>query len=335
MNYIIWIQFRSIKVINSLLFLLALYVNAFFYMYSHISNYSIMYFVLNLILLVLFYIVNKAFENEFKKSKKDLEILSRSWLNWKDQAIKNILLKKNLYTENIITYKLFRDMYIRKNLAHKDYDDLKNVFIKFIPETFLKEVGKTWIDKISFWVSIKKNLSVMFLDIIWFTTVTEKLDPDKALLLLNIYFDGIVEIIKNNWWYIDKFLGDGIMAIFSWEETNSSIKASLEIQDFIKKITAEGTWKKISIWIWINSWEVILWTIWSNKRMEITIIWDVVNTASRIEWLTRILKSNIIISDATFKNLVNPEDFLIKDLWYKVLRGKKERIKIYWVWEKI
>lgn len=282
-------------------------------------------------LLTLFFIVNKKYEKEFNSRKKDFELLSFSTLNWDNIDIKKLLLKEDSYKENKDTYKLFKNMYIKKNLVAKDYNDLKKTFLKFIPEAFLKEVWRKGADKILLWISLKKNLTVMFLDIIGFTTITEKLAPDRALLLLNIYFDGVVEIIKENWWYIDKFLGDGMMVIFDNIYSDNSIKAAIEVQSFMQKFQVSEIWKKISIWIWINSGEVILWTIWSNNRMEITIIWDVVNTASRLEWLTRIYENNIIISEATYKNILNQENFIISDLWYKTLKWKEKEIRIYWV----
>lgn len=235
------------------------------------------------------------------------------------------------YTENQDAYKILKNMYIKKNLLNKDLNDLKWVFYKFIPETFIKEVWWMWTDKISLWLSVKKHLNIMFLDIIWFSSISENIPPDKALLLLNIYFDWIVEIVNSNWWYIDKFLWDWIMIIFDTQNSDPAIKTSIEIQNFIWKFQVSELWKKISVWIWINSWDVILWTIWSRNRMEITIIWDVVNTASRIEWMTRMYKENIIISEFTYNSIKNKGDFTINEIWYKALKGKKVKIKLYWV----
>lgn len=331
MNYLIRKKTKSIKEINYIYFLLLFFTNCFFYIYDDFKNYIITYFILNIILILSFFIINNRFQKEFKERKKDIETLSYSSLNWNNADIKRLLLKEDKYKENKDTYKLFKNMYIKKNLVAKDYNDLKNVFTKFIPETFLNEVSQKGTNKIPLWFSVKKNLNVMFLDIIWFTTITEKIEPWRALQLLNVYFDGIVEIIKENWWYIDKFLGDGIMVIFDNINSDNVIKVAIEIQNFMQKFQILEIWKKIWIGIWINSWEVILWTIWSNNRMEITIIWDVVNTASRLEWLTRIYQNSIIISESTYKNILNPENFVISDLWYKVLKWKENKIKIYWV----
>lgn len=79
----------------------------------------------------------------------------------------------------------------------------------------------------------------MFLDIMKFTTMSETIaDPQRALLLLNVYFDGIGEIIYSHHGYIDKYLGDGMMAIFNEEDTDEAVLASIEIQDFINKFHA-------------------------------------------------------------------------------------------------
>lgn len=322
---------KSIKFFNCTLFILLIVINSLFYLLDSLNNLDMFYFLVNLFLLIIFFVINKKYEKEQVEWREDMKILNWSILSWKDNEIKNILFKKILFKENEQTYSLFKNTYVKKNLLAKDYEDLKAIFLKFIPEIFLEEAGKMWTNKISLWLSVKKYLNVMFLDIIWFTSITEKLAPDRALLLLNIYFDGIIEIIKGNWWFIDKFLWDGIMIIFDWKTSDQAIKSAIEIQNFMNKFQISEVGRKISVWIWINSWEVILWTIWSTKRMEITIIWDVVNTAARIEWLTRSFKNNIIISDSVFKSIDNVDNFTVQDLWLKTLKGKKKKIKIYGV----
>ncbi len=329
-NLIIKIK-KSILKINQLFFILIIIIDCFFFFSNVLYQHKALFFFINIIMFILFYILNKEYINEFSDWKEHMKTLNGSVLWWRNYEIKNILLKKLSFKENEDTYKLFKNMYVSKNLIAKDYEDLKNVFIKFIPELFLKEIGHMWTDKISLGLSVKKQLNVMFLDIIWFTSMTEKLSPDKSLSLLNTYFEGIVDVIKRNWWYVDKFLWDGIMIVFDGEESDLAIKSAIEIQNFIKKFQISEIWKKISIWIWINSWEVILWTIWSSERMEITIIWDIVNTASRIEWLTRAFRNNILISDKTYNLIKDKSKFTIENLWFNQLKWKKKKIKLYWV----
>jgi class 3 adenylate cyclase len=171
----------------------------------------------------------------------------------------------------------------------------------------------------------------MFLDIIWFTSIAEKLSPNKVLLLLNIYFDGIVEIVKSNWWYIDKFLWDWMMVIFEDKRSDNIIKTAIEIQEFMNKFKISNIWKKINIWIWINSGDVIMWTVGSSERMEITIIWDVVNTASKIEWLTRLFGNKILISGNTYKLIQNKDLYNITNLWKQEIKWREHKIKLFWI----
>lgn len=92
-----------------------------------------------------------------------------------------------------------------------------------------------------------------------FTTVSESIqDPYRALLLLNIYFDGIGDIIYQHHGYIDKYLGDGILAIFDNEYTDDSIRAAIEIQEFIKKFQISTIGRYIEIGIGINTGNVIV-----------------------------------------------------------------------------
>jgi len=171
----------------------------------------------------------------------------------------------------------------------------------------------------------------MFLDIVWFTSLSENIKPERALFLLNIYFDWIWEIIHKYWGYIDKFLWDWIMIIFDEEYSDNALLCSIEIQDFIKKFQISTIWKRINIGIWINSWEVIAWTIWTKKRMDATVIGDNVNTASRLEHLTRKYEDNIIISSNTYDVIQDKEKFNLTLLWKEKLSWKEREVEIYWV----
>lgn len=323
-------KLNSIKLINYVIVLFVIYFNILSYFLTNFNNFKIFFLSINVFLLIIFFLLNLLYDREdiFQK-----EVIKSLVSNEDDKSsktlVKKMLFKKIKYIENKENFKLFKNIYIRNNLAKKDYNDLKSVLTKFIPKVFLDEISDKWTEKISLWISVKKNSHIMFLDIIWFTTISEKLAPERVLLLLNVYFDWILEIIKANNGYVDKFLWDGIMIIFTWDKSDSAINAALEIQSFIKKFNFSEIWKKINVWIWINSWEVIFWTIWSKGRMEITVIWDTVNIASRLESLTRILNEFIIVSENTYNSLENKNDMIINDLWYKELKWKNTKVRVY------
>lgn len=237
--------------------------------------------------------------------------------------------KNALYSENKEISSLIKRSYIKWNLQKKDLVDLNSVFEKFVPKDIYKQIWYRWSEKISLWNWIIKNVTIMFLDIMWFTKISETMTPDRALFLLNIYFDWIGEIIYEHWWYIDKFLWDWIMVLFEHVNSDKAISCALNIQEFIKRFQMSNIWKYLNIWIWINSWEVIMWTVWTKQRMDATVIWDNVNIASRLEWLTRKYDKKIIIGQNTYDIIDNKEIFTINHIWEQKLSWKKQKIKIY------
>ena len=313
----------SIKRINIILFSL-MFLSLSLFIYLHDFNLSLYFISLNIVILFLFLFFNYLYLKEFEKSKDKIKSIIKNNTN-------DLIIKDNYYRENKDNDNLFNNLIVNKNLIKKDYVDLEKVLFTFTSEYFLDQVSEKGRDRVDLWVSIEKDIHVMFLDIIWFTTITEKLKPERALLLLNIYFDWIVEIIKKHWGFIDKFLWDWILAVFTDKSSDKSIEASIEIQKFIKNFRISAIWKNIYVWIWINSWKVIMWTIGSKDRMEVTIIWDVVNTGSRIENFTRKFKEKILISKETFDLIKNKNKFNIKDLWEKILKWKKIKKRIFWV----
>lgn len=233
----------------------------------------------------------------------------------------------NINNENI--YRIFKRFIIKKNILENDYYKLKSNFNKFVPETFINSISKWILENIKIGSNIEKELHIMFIDISWFTTISENLTPNKSLKLLNIYFDWIVEISKENWWYIDKFLWDWIMLIFNEKKSDNVLKTAIEILKLVERINITNFENKINIWIGINSWRAILWTIGSKYRMDITVIWDSVNTASRIEDQTRVEKKWILFSEKTFNLIEKKNLFNIEEIWEKKLKWKKEKIKLF------
>lgn len=227
--------------------------------------------------------------------------------------------------------KIFKKLILKNNLITKDLHDMSEFQKKFLPQDIYAELWIKWSNTINLWNFKIKKIAIMFIDVVWFTSISEQITPERALFLLNIYFDGIGEIIMKNKGYIDKYLWDGIMVIFESENIDDAIKASIEINEFIEKFKIGEIGKKIQIGIGINYGEVILWTIGTKKRMEATVIGDTINTASRLQDLTRNYDCNIIISENVYKNLSKKDIYSIKSLWVQELRGKQRKIEIYTV----
>lgn len=286
-------------------------------------------YITNLIFIVLLLSINLVFYRKLKN------FMQRLWnVNFsKDVFIKieNKEIDITNFKENNDLEKFFKRYILKSNIEKKNLEEVRKTFLKFLPKQIYDEIGEKWYERIALWNFKIKNISIMFIDIAWFTSISEKINHERSLFLLNLYFDWIWEIILKNNWYIDKYLWDWIMVIFDeWNEENA-IVASIEIQEFIEKFKMWDLWKKISIWIWINYWEVIFWTVWTKKRMEATVLGDTVNIASRLENLTRTYQKNIIISNSLYEKIKNKSNFSINYLGKEILRWKEKEIEFYWI----
>lgn len=142
-----------------------------------------------------------------------------------------------------------------------------------------------------------QSVSVMFFDIRNFTTLSEKLGPVKSVSLLNEIFSRCDEIIRTEGGFINKFTGDGFMAVFgapipSESHPVQAVRAALAILSGIIEV---------DVGIGIASGDALAGTIGSAQRKEYTVIGDTVNTASRVEGLCKVFGSHLVVTKQTFE----------------------------------
>lgn len=291
---------------------------------SRIGMFLIGVTFLNFLMFVSYYFINTRYWNEHEKLFQHFSTFIR------EKKDPDEMPQDEEFDENAQFLSLFKRTYVEHKLLKKDYNDFKKVFDTFIPQEIHAKIGFRGYEKIVLGTAERKRLTIMFLDIMKFTTVSESIaDPYRALLLLNIYFDGIGEIIYSRHGYIDKYLGDGILAIFDDDHTDDALHAAVEIQEFIRKFQISTVGRYIDIGIGINTGSVIMGTIGTKRRMDATVISDVVNTASRLESLTREYPQHIIISQDTHDALIHRELFSLHDLGDVTPKGKNQTLKIY------
>jgi class 3 adenylate cyclase len=166
-----------------------------------------------------------------------------------------------------------------------------------------------------------------------FTTLTERTDPEVLVHDLNRYFSEMVEIIRREGGLVDKFIGDGILAVFGLDDpehaSKRAVRTALEMQAAVMKLKLELS-IPIEIGIGIHRGEVIAGNIGSTERMEFTFIGDAVNTAARLEGLTKGLGASIVISSAIHSELAgNAAKLPWKHFEKQVLKGKTEMVSVY------
>lgn len=223
--------------------------------------------------------------------------------------------------------------------AEETLKKLKVTFEHFVPQQFLNRIAKEGVENIELGKAESEIVTILFSDIRSFTTLSETIPPQKLLNFLNTYFQYMNEVIHSHQGFIDKFVGDGIMALFdSRGEAHQSIHAGNAVQTAIQMIDVLKVYNKhqmklgyppISIGIGIHTGSVIIGTVGSQDRMDSTVLGDSVNLASRLEALTKSYGVNIIMSEETFGSLENPQSFRIRVLDWVRVRGRKKPTRLF------
>lgn len=203
----------------------------------------------------------------------------------------------------------------------------RDLFEKFVPKEFAKYLQPKSILDLKLGDQVQMQMSVLFCDIFGFTTIVEKMTPEDSFNFINEYLETIEPSISKNHGFIDKFLGDGVMALFP--DPDGALKAALGIEMAISKHTFKGVPAHIYVSIGIHTGSLMLGIIGVKTRMQGTVISDVVNLASRIEGLARIYGTSIIVSEDFFKSLKDTSNFYYRPLGRFQVKGKTIDIPIY------
>lgn len=206
---------------------------------------------------------------------------------------------------------------------------------RFVPRAFLAIVGKPSIVSVKLGDNTRCNMTVLFSDIRNFTGMSEKMTPDENFAFINAYLAQMGPVIRAHDGFIDKYIGDAIMALF--EKADDAVNAGLAMLDTLAAHNADREAAgqiPIAIGIGLNSGSLMLGTIGEQHRMDGTVISDAVNLASRVETLTKTYGISILISQNTYDQLANPKAHDIRPIDVVVVKGKTEPITIYEVFDR-
>jgi adenylate cyclase len=177
------------------------------------------------------------------------------------------------------------------------------------------------------------NATIFYSDIRGFTAMSETMTPEEIYTQLNQYFDAMCKIIFKYGGYVDKFIGDCIMAVFSApfqtpDDAAKAVRAAVEQQALIKRLSdgwqANGK-KAFTVGMGINTGDVVMGNLGASSRMNYTVIGDNVNVASRLYNVAK--GGEIIISESTYEHV---RDLVEVDEREPVMvKGKSAPIRIY------
>ncbi|MEA5450459.1 GAF domain-containing protein [Leptolyngbya sp. CCNP1308] len=181
----------------------------------------------------------------------------------------------------------------------------------------------------------RKDVTVLFSDIRGYTTLTEDLEADKVVEMLNAYFETMVESVFHFEGTLDKFIGDALMAVFgaplpltnhAWAAVQSALDMRRRLAKFNDERDVLGQ-PKIRIGIGVSSGEVVSGNIGSQRKMEYTVIGDGVNLSSRLEGVTKEYGCDIVISEYTYA--LCADRIWARELDRTQVKGKQRAVGIY------
>jgi adenylate cyclase len=215
---------------------------------------------------------------------------------------------------------------------------LNQTFRKFVPKQFVDHFAKHGSDTLELGRADEDELAILFSDIRGFTSLSEQMSPQELMNFLNSYFLRMNEPIHKNKGFIDKFIGDAVMALFdrptgtNTDKAQDAIRAALDLRAAINLYNehrANCDYPPVNIGIGIHFGPVILGTVGSDDRMDTTVIGDSVNVAFRLEALAPKYNTDIVVSAQTLHQAEAKGLFEYRLLDWVRVKGRKAPIEVY------
>jgi len=211
--------------------------------------------------------------------------------------------------------------------THLSLSQLSNAYSRFVPREFLDQLGQDSILNVKLGDQIQKEMTVMFADVRSFTTLSENLTPEESFQFVNLLLSGLGPIIRKYNGFIDKFMGDGVMALFP-DSPDDAVSAAIEMQRELSEFNRTRPKNaQVRIGIGVHTGTLMLGTVGEERRMEGTVISDVVNAAARLESLTKVFGCGIVVSEETLNKLKST--YPHRSLGIVRVKGKRQAVSIY------
>jgi signal transduction histidine kinase/class 3 adenylate cyclase/uncharacterized protein HemY len=237
----------------------------------------------------------------------------------------------NVGANDYLTKPFSKNELISRIKAHLNLKNIHKATSKFVPTEFLKSVGRESITDVVLGDHIQKNVTVLFTDVRNYTSLAESMSPRQNFKFVNAYVGRMGPLIQKNDGFVNQYLGDGIMALFP-KESGHALQAAIDMQKVISEYNerrASEGYVKIAVGMGLHTGPLVMGIIGDSHRNDTAIIADTVNTASRMEGVTKFYGANIILSEDSLKTIANPEHYNFRHLGKVQVKGKDKIIDVY------
>ncbi len=212
--------------------------------------------------------------------------------------------------------------------------DLHRIFDvagRFVPNEFLHSLNRQRITEVELGDHTEQEVTVLFSDIRDFSGLSETMTPEENFKFVNALHGRMGPVIQQHQGFVNQYLGDAIMAIFS-QKPDDALQAAIDMQKALRDYNSErkaDQHESIRMGVGLHTGPLIMGIIGDQKRMDATTIADSVNTASRIESLTKHYGASILLSEDSMSNIGQENTFHFRQLGKVQVKGKKEPVGIY------
>ncbi|MEG4170520.1 MULTISPECIES: ATP-binding protein [unclassified Microcoleus] len=256
-----------------------------------------------------------------------------------------MLTAKNLTTDLVEAFNLEANDYVTKPFIKKELlarintqirlAKLNAAYGRFVPHDFLNLLEKPSIIEVKLGEHQERDMTVLFADIRSFTALSEKMTPDENFAFINTYLGRVSPAIRKNNGFIDKYIGDAVMALFPTspeDGVRAAIDMQKEVNIYNQQRQKNGLFP-IAIGVGLHAGNLMLGTIGERERMESTVIADAVNLASRLEGLTKVYGAGILVSGAIIDRLDDPEKYKYRFVDRVMVKGKTNAVSVFEIYE--
>jgi len=208
-------------------------------------------------------------------------------------------------------------------------------YSRFVPEEALGLMGRESITDVDLGDHVEKTMTILFADIRDFSALSEEMTPRENFAFINDYLNRMEPAIARHGGIIDKYIGDGIMALFP-ENADDALRGAIEMLKILGAFNKEretAGMQPIRIGIGLNTGLMMLGIIGGRDRMESTVISDAVNLAARIEGMTKRYGAPLLISEHTYYGLRDAARHDTRFIDRVMVKGKRQPQSVYEVFD--
>ncbi|MGK5090567.1 response regulator [Deltaproteobacteria bacterium TL4] len=201
---------------------------------------------------------------------------------------------------------------------------MTKVFEKFVPKQFLSFLNKASIMDVKLGDQVERVMTILFADIRGFTTLSEQMTTAENFSFINSYLGRMEPVISEHHGFIDKYIGDAIMALFP-TNADDALRGAISMFEALaiyNQDRGKSGYAPIKIGIGLNTGTLMLGTVGGQTRMDGTVISDAVNLASRIEDMNKPYGTSLLISEATWNELKEPFHYNLRLVGRVRARGR-------------